>query len=242
MNLHAPADAPLALRLAADALLVLHIGGGTVGMIAGSAAMLVRKGSRLHRLAGNAFTGGMLTMATIGAGVAPFLNEDQWTNTTAAVFTLYLTTTAWAAGKRRDGQAGRFERNALFVPVGIVAMAVALALFSAARQVGEDLATVYVFGVLSALAVAGDLNLQRQGGLSGASRIARHVWRMSFALFVALGSFFFGQQAFLPDAIRGTLIPAVPVLSMAALGAFWFVRTRFPRAFRPRRTAAAVHA
>ena len=53
MNLHAAADAPIALQLAADALLVLHIGGGTVGMASGFAAMVFRKGGKLHRLAGN---------------------------------------------------------------------------------------------------------------------------------------------------------------------------------------------
>ena len=239
MNLHAPPDAPLILRAAADAILFLHIAGGTVGMISGATAMLVKKGRRLHRAAGNVFTIAMLTMAGIGAAVAPFLNEDQWTNSTAAVFTLYLTTTAWTAGKRRDGEFGRFERTAMFVPVGIAAMAVSLAFFLTGVKTAEDFATVYAFGVLSAVAVAGDLNLIRQGGLSGSSRIARHVWRMSFALFVAMGSFFFGQQKFLPEAIRGTLIPAIPVLSMLALGAYGFVRIRFAGAFRHRRPLAA---
>jgi uncharacterized membrane protein len=234
MNLHAPPDAPLILRFGADALLFLHIAGGTVGMVSGATAMLAKKGQRLHRIAGNVFTVGMLTMAGIGAAVAPFLNEDQWTNTTAAVFTLYLVSTAWTAGKRRDGEAGRFERTAMFVPVGIAAMAVSVVFFFAGKTPPEDFATVYVFGLLSAVAVAGDLNLIGKGGLSGSSRVARHVWRMTFALFVAMGSFFFGQQKFLPEAIQGTFIPAIPVLSMLALGAYGFVRTRFAGAFRRR--------
>ena len=245
MNLHAPPDAPLILRAGADALLFLHIAGGTVGMISGATAMLAKKGRRLHRVAGNIFTVAMLVMAGIGAAVAPFLDEDQLTNTTAAVFTLYLVTTAWTAGKRRDGEAGRFERWALFAPVGLVAMAVALAFFSAGRSGGVDLSTVYAFAVLSVLAVAGDFNLIRQGGLSGRSRIARHVWRMTFALFVATGSFFFGQQKFLPEAIQGNFIPAVPVLSLLALGAYGFVRTRFPNVRFPRTSiprAGASHA
>ena len=238
MNLHAPADAPLILRAGADALLFLHIAGGTVGMISGATAMLVKKGQRLHRIAGNVFTVAMLTMAGIGAAVSPFLDEAQWTNTTAGVFTLYLVTTAWTAGKRRDGEAGRFERSAMFVPVGIIATAVALALFFAGSAKAGGFSTVYAIAVISALAVAGDLNLVRQGGLSGSSRIARHVWRMSLALFVALGSFFFGQQKFLPEAIQGTFIPAIPVLAMLALGAYGFVRIRFAGVFRRRPLAA----
>ena len=40
---------------AAQALLVLHIGGGTVGLVSGSTALAVRKGGRLHRLSGAVF-------------------------------------------------------------------------------------------------------------------------------------------------------------------------------------------
>lgn len=239
MNLQAAPDAPFILRAAADTILFLHIAGGTVGMVSGATAMLAKKGRRLHRTAGTVFTVAMLVMAGIGAAVAPFLNEDQWTNTTAAVFTLYLVTTARAAGKRRDGETGRFERTAMFVPVGIIAMAGSLAAFSAGRAPAENFTTVYAIAAISALAAAGDLNQIRHGGLSGASRTSRHIWRMSLALFVALGSFFFGQQKFLPEAIRGTLIPAIPVLSMAALGIFWFVRIRFAGAVRRRQPLAA---
>jgi uncharacterized membrane protein len=234
MNLQVPADAPLIVRAAADGILFLHIAGGAVGMVSGATAMLAKKGRRLHRIAGAVFTVAMLVMAGIGAAVAPFLNEDQWTNTAAGVFTLYLTATAWAAGKRRDGQTGRFERAAMFVPVGIAATVISLALFTVGRPHAEDFSTLYAFAVISGLAVAGDLHQIGQGGLSGPSRISRHVWRMSLALFVAMGSFFFGQQKFLPETIRGTLIPAIPVLSMLALGAYWFIRTRFPHVLRLR--------
>ena len=233
MNLHAPPDAPLILRAGADALLFLHIAGGTVGMISGATAMLAKKGRRLHRTAGNVFTLAMLVMAGIGAAVAPFLDEDQLTNTTAAVFTLYLVTTAWTAGKRRDGQAGRFERTALFVPVGLVAMVVALTGLFAGRPGAGDLSTVQAFAVLSVLAILGDFNLLRQGGLVGPSRIARHVWRMSFALFVATGSFFLGQPKFVPQVFKDTGLNLALPLAVVVLLIFWMVRIRLIRAPRP---------
>lgn len=239
-NLQAAADAPWILRAGADALLFAHIAGGAVGMASGATAILVKKGRRVHRVAGTVFTIAMLVMAGVGAAVAPFLDEGQWTNTTAAVFTLYLVVTAWTAGKRRDGEMGRIERTALFVPVGIIAMAVALAFFTAGTGRAGGFTTVYAIAAVGALAAAGDLNLIRQGGLSGASRITRHIWRMSLALFVAMGSFFLGQPDFVPQILKDTGLNLVPPLGTMALLVFWVVRTRFfPRGFRLRRPAAA---
>jgi len=53
--LEAPPGAPLWQQLGAKALLFLHIGGGTLGMLSGPAALLSRKGDALHRRAGKIF-------------------------------------------------------------------------------------------------------------------------------------------------------------------------------------------
>jgi hypothetical protein len=44
------------------------------------------------------------------------------------------------------------------------------------------------------LAAAGDLRMLVAGGVVGAKRIARHLWRMCFGLFIAAGSFFLGPS------------------------------------------------
>jgi hypothetical protein len=98
---------------------------------------------------------------------------------------------------------------------------------------------VYLFSAIAGLAAACDIRMIRSGGLSGASRIARHVWRMSLALFVAVGSFFLGQQKFLPVEVRDTFLPFVPVLAVIGLGIFWFIRVRFVRALRRPQAVAA---
>ena len=85
------ADAPWIAHAAAAAALVLHIGGGGVAIVAGYGAMAARKGGRLHRLSGNVFFAAMLAMAGVAAIVAPMLPVEQWVNTPAAVFALYLT-------------------------------------------------------------------------------------------------------------------------------------------------------
>lgn len=231
MNLEASPDAPALLHFAAAAILFLHIAGGTVGMVSGATAMLAPKGRRLHRIAGTVFFLSMLTMATIATVVSPLLPEAQWTNTTAGAFTLYLVATAWLTVRRRDGEVGRFEKGAVLVPIGIAIMGLMLGVLHGGTPRAAGFATVYVFAVFAALAAAGDLRLIRRGGLSGADRIARHVWRMSAALFVAMGSFFLGQQQVLPETVRGTFLPALPVLAVVGLGLFWFLRVRFSRTF-----------
>src|SRR4051812_48615163 len=110
-------DAPLLMRAAAGAALVLHISGGATGIASGWTAILARKGERLHRVAGTVFFVGMLAMTVVGAIVAPMLPEARWTNTTAAVFTFYLVVTAWATVRRGEGRIGRFERIAVLIPL-----------------------------------------------------------------------------------------------------------------------------
>ena len=88
----------------------------------------------------------------------------------------------------------------------------------------------YVLGGLIALAAALDLRVIRKGGVAGVPRIARHLWRMCVAFFIATSSLFFGQQDVLPQALRDTPILLL-VLGFGPLAAmlYWLVRIRFAR-------------
>jgi hypothetical protein len=229
MNLQVPPEAPWILHAGAAVLLTAHIGGGAMGMASGSVAMLAKKGSRLHRVSGTVFFVAMLCMAGVGAAVAPFLPEAQWTNTTAGVFTLYLISTGWMAVQRPPNQVGRFERAAMAVPLGIAAMALVLAFAAASGRLSGDFTTVYVIGALSALIAAADLRMIRRGGLAGPDRLARHLWRLGVGLFVAMGSFFLGQPTFVPQVLKDTGLNVAPVLFAVGFTLFWLVRVRFPR-------------
>lgn len=228
--LAAPDGAPAWMHIGAAILLYAHIIGASVAMIAGTIAILARKGERLHRLAGNVFFAGMLGMAGVGATVSPFLHEAQWTNTTAGAFTLYLAATGWATVMRPEGRIGRFEVLAFLVALGIALMG--LALFVLTDGSGAY-ATVYGFAVVAAIAALCDLGVVLKKGIAGHRRIARHLWRMALALFVALGSFFVGQQDELPAFVQGSPALFAPMLIALALLVFWLIRARFTRAFQP---------
>ncbi|MBW8814830.1 MAG: hypothetical protein JF588_15535 [Caulobacterales bacterium] len=236
-----PGDhAPLILKAGAGALLFLHIGGGGVGILSGFASMIARKGGRLHSVAGTTFFVSMLSMAGVGAAVAPLLKEDpgRWANTVAGVFTLYLLGTSWMTVRRRPGEVGTFERVALVVPLGLILAALAVGASAGGAATPAGAAPLYAFAVFSAVAAGGDLQLLRSGGLAGAARLARHLWRMGLSLFIAAGSFFLGQPKFLPAAVRDTVLPLVPPLAAIALLLFWLVKVRWPRRRRRAPTPA----
>lgn len=235
MILRAPADAPWILHLGATLLLYMHIVGGSLGMIAGTVAILARKGARVHRAAGNVFFVSMLFMAGVGAVVSPFLDSAQWTNTTAGAFTFYLVVTAWLTVRRPENRVGRIEVGAFLVAAGIALMGLALALMYAGTPRMEGFTTVYGFAVVAALAAACDLKMILKRGIAGPARITRHLWRMCVALLIALGSFFFGQADELPAFMQGSPLLGAPVLAVLLLSVFWLIRTRF-FGRRPRRS------
>src|SRR5258707_14279553 len=79
-------------RMTYSPILIVHICGGIIGVVSGSTALLVRKGSSLHRRAGVIFVISMLSMAAGGAYVA--LTKSQPSNVVAGVVTIYLVATA----------------------------------------------------------------------------------------------------------------------------------------------------
>jgi hypothetical protein len=219
-------EAPLILQFLADAALVLHVVGGLLAIVAGFVVLAAPKGRRIHRLAGTAFFAAMLVMAGVAAPVAPLIADppaDRFTNTTAAIFALYLTLTGWMTMRRRPGAVGAFERWAVLVPVALVVEA---AVVAARGRTGFE--TIYAFAVIAALAAFGDLKLIGRGGLVGPPRTARHLWRMTAALFIAAGSLFLGRQRDFPQALQGTVWLMIPPFTVLGALAFYMLKVRWP--------------
>jgi hypothetical protein len=95
-------------------------------------------------------------------------------------------------------------------------------------------ANFFVTGAVAALAAGLDLKVILRGGIDGRSRIARHVWRICTALFIAAGSFFLGQQKVLPVWLQGSPILIVLALTPLVMMIFWLVCLRFTGWFKKR--------
>ena len=231
-HLHVDPHAAWYVRDAAEALLVLHIGGGTTGLLSGVVALAAPKGGRVHRISGRIFLGAMLAMATVGATVAPAMADRV--STVAGVMTLYLLASAWLTVRRRDGGVGRPELALAVIPVG-VALAGASFMLMARHDPsgtidGQPPQAFYVFVIVGTIAALGDLKVILRRGIAGPPRIARHLWRMCVALFIAAGSLFLGQPQVFPAAIRDSALMYVPALAPLALLVFWMMRVRlWPR-------------
>lgn len=230
-------SSPWWIHAGAALILYAHIAGGTLGMISGAAALAFRKGSPNHRLAGNIFFVSMLAMASVGALVAPFLltatGEAKRFDSIAGFLTLYLVATGWMAARRKAGTTGGFELGAFAFAVLLAGTCFAFGVEAAQRPSGTlggyGPSGYHAFAALLALAAALDLNAILRGGLTGVPRVARHVWRMSLALFIALASFFLGQQRVMPEWMQGSSWLGVPPLAVLALMVFWLVKLRLSK-------------
>ena len=221
-------------------LLVLHISGGTVGLLSGAAAMSFRKGSRPHGVAGNVFFISMLTASAAGTYLG-FRNSEM-DNVFGGVLVLYLLATAWVTARRRDGETGIFDWVGFLVAlaVGVVSVTYAVEAGNSPTGTKDGLpASGYWFPIsLALISAAGDARLLLRGGLSGAQRIARHLWRMCFALFIASASIFLARPQLFPALLSKThvllLLGILPLILMV----FWLLRVWFTNAYK--RTGNAV--
>ena len=84
----------------------------------------------------------------------------------------------------------------------------------------------------------------RNGGhvrtLTRTARIARHLWRMCFSLFIASGSFFLGQQQVFPEALRDSIPLYVIALSPLPVMLFWLAKVHVDDWRGRSRRAAAI--
>lgn len=216
----------------------LHVAGGTIGLLAGTVAVLSVKGARLHRLAGTVFLFAMLVMASFADYLAVAV-PGQITNLFIGTFTIYLVSTAWMTVRREAGTAGFAERIALLVvlclglPFAMLSFELAAGLTpsfkSAVPLKGPVAIALYTFTLVIALAAVGDARMIWAGGITGSRRIGRHLWRMCLGLAMAAGSAFTnGLPRLLPHGVRVPLpLLFVPQLAVLALLVFWAVRVRF---------------
>ena len=209
-------------------LIGFHILAGSIALLAGAAAMVVRKGARWHLLTGNAFVVSMLGMAASGSLIG--FSRGQPLNGMMGMLTAYLVSTAWLTARRRDGKTRPIDWALLFVPLAVAAGMMTYGFQAASRPSGSTggfSATGYfVFGSVALLLAAGDVRMLLRGGVVGKHRIGRHLSRMGLALFIAVASFFLGQQKVIPAELRHPLVLYGPVLLVVVSTIYWVVRVR----------------
>ena len=209
--------------------IVTHFSAGLVALVTGTVALAVAKGGRMHKKSGIVFTVAMIVVGLLASLI--YIYEGK--SFIGGIFVVYLVFTATTTVKKLPGTG----RN-LDIALMVLAFTMAILMYWGGTIVwnlpghmrdGVPAGMMFFLGTISLLAAIGDARMIREGSLRGARRIARHLWRMCFGLFIATGSFFLGQMKFIPEPIR--IKPLMFALGLAPLPIllYWMWRIRLRR-------------
>jgi uncharacterized membrane protein len=213
-------------------LLPVHILAGALGLVFGTVALASAKGGKVHRRSGLFFVYAMLAMAVTGAVIAALHGGEA--SVIAGLLASYLAMTAFTTVRPSAAGSRRLNVGAMTVAlaIGLSSLALGLeALGNGGQREGIPAVVLFKFAAVALLASAGDLRVIRSGPLRGAPRLARHLWRMCFALYIGTASFFLGQADEFPEPLRVPALLAIPAFLPLLLMAFWLWRVRSKRAY-----------
>jgi hypothetical protein len=198
--------------------LAVHFAAGLVGIVAGTVALSVAKGGRLHKRSGLVFIWAMVILGLTAAAIGTY--EMIPSQVFAGLLVTYLVFTAMTTVKPlpRIGQRINVALMVLAFAYAVVSLYGGMTewLDPTVEVVGRPrVVPPLVVGTVILLAAIGDLRAIRSGGLQGSRRLARHLWRMCFGLYIATGSFFLGQMKFIPEPVH--IVPLLLVLAFAPI-------------------------
>jgi hypothetical protein len=213
---------------------VVHIVAGSLALLAGYVALFAAKGALVHRKSGMLFVYAMLVMAITGATIAAVRGNEG--SAIGGMMTCYFVTTALTTVRQPSGWSRRMDVLLMVTALAIALVSLTLGILTVAsptkRWDGLPPFPFFMFGIVGLLAVVGDARVLRAGALTGAPRLTRHLWRMCWSLWIAAGSFFFGQAKVIPKPIRIPALLALPVLLIFVVMFYWLWRVRIRRSFR----------
>jgi len=208
-------------------LMLFHVIFGCVALLSGFLALLSQKGKQVHRAAGKIFVVSMILMALAGSFIA--YQKPEMITFLAGVFTSYLVISAFVT-VRHETLLATWKSTLLTFPalcIGVAGIYYGNQAVQNADKLydGFPAAPYFFFGALALLAAAMDFKIYVQKSISKVHKVARHAWRMSFALLMAAASFFDGPGAnTFPAALHGSFLLLLPQCVVAVLLVWWLIR------------------
>lgn len=221
-------------------LLPIHVAAGGLAIVLGALALLAKKGGTLHRRSGLLFVYAMLVMG-FSASILGFLKSPTDTNVFTGLLTAYFVGTALTTVRPVSPWTRTINGTALTVVVGLalgtLVGGVKTLNTPGLSSGGVPNRTIGVMSLVLAtvmiLAAVGDVRILRFGPARGGQRLARHLWRMCFALFIAAGSFFSIRERvekILPEPFTTGPMRALPIVLLFGAMFYWLWRVRGRRA------------
>jgi len=221
-------------------LLPIHIAAGGLAIVLGAVALAVKKGGAIHRRSGMLFVYAMIVMG-FSASILGFLKSPTDGNVFIGLMTAYFVGTALTTVRPVSPWTRTINGVALTVVVAL-ALGTFVSGVEAVNNPGLSPGGVphltigvmsFVLATVMTLAAAGDVRILRSGMPRGGPRLARHLWRMCFALFIAAGSFFSIRERvakILPEPFTSGQLRALPILLLFGAMFYWLWRVRSRRA------------
>jgi uncharacterized membrane protein len=222
-----------------DLLLPVHIAAGGLAMVLGAVALIVKKGGTIHRRSGLLFVYAMLVMG-FSASILAMRDDTSNGNLVAGLMTAYFVGTALTTVRPVSPWTRRINAAALVIVVGLALLSIvgSVKAFNnpGLSPGGVPFRTIgvmsFVLATVMTLAAVGDMRILRSGMPRGGRRLARHLWRMCFALFIAAGSFFSIRERvakILPEPFTSGPMRALPILLLFGAMFYWLWRVRSRR-------------
>jgi uncharacterized membrane protein len=205
-------------------LLPIHVAAGGLALVLGALALVVNKGGTMHRRSGLLFVYASLVMGVSAAILG---------NVGGGLMTVYFVLTALTTVRPVSPSIRRINLAALIVVVGLACLDIlggVKAFNSPGRSLnGVPFVMLFFIATIMILAAIGDVRVMRFGMPRGGPRLARHLWRMCFALFIAAGSFFSVRERvakILPEPFTTGPMRTLPILLIFAAMFYWMWRVR----------------
>ena len=211
-------------------MIAIHVAAGSVALISAAVALYAIKGASIHKKGGVVFRGIHGRHDAIGIGYSDLANRKPQTanriNIVAALITFYLVCTGILTVWR-----GAPRPHSLQVFLTLIAgigsgYAVILGMEALSAPTGEingvPAPPIFMFAIIGIFGALLDIRLLFGRKLQGRQRLARHLWRMTFAMWIATASFFLGQAQVFPKALSGPWL-AIPVLVVLVVLLYWLI-------------------
>jgi hypothetical protein len=215
-----------------NTVLPIHVAAGGLALLLGAVALVARKGGTAHRRSGLLFVYAMLVMGA-SASILALRRSPGDPNVFAFFMTGYFVGTALTTVRPVSPWTRRIDVAALTVVLGLALGTIARgvkALYTPGGFLnGVPFPMHFFLATVMLLAAAGDVRILRFGAPRGGPRLARHLWRMCFALFIAAGSFFSVRErvaAVLPAPFTTAPMRALPVLLLLGAMVYWLWKVR----------------
>jgi hypothetical protein len=214
-------------------LLPIHIAAGGLAIVLGAVALSVKKGGTIHRRSGLLFVHAMLVMGITGATLG--IRSGATGNVVGGLGTAYFVVTALTTVRPASPWTRGLNVAGLTVAAGLALLngVAGVQAFNSPTgwRNGAPFQMLFFLATIMMLAAIGDVRILRFGMPRGRPRLARHLWRMCFALFIAAGSFFSIRQrvaTILPEPFTTGPMRALPIVLLFGAMFYWLWRVRRP--------------